>query len=276
MPRARREDATNPISALPAFRTVGVPSHLTSFLTGLILTGFCGRSMGPRENVHMLLRAILSQQSVERALPEPQREDSGKADSVSRRFLRLGGCATGFGSPRVSVVDDGEKLAIATKGIPMWFVVVCLTLPLAAVVALFLYVWIADGVCDWRFIPFFVLGPIVALEIGNLASWLNRKAGDGVVRAVLDRAAQTLELRDYGVTLPARMIKELILVRGWQTKRTEGETDSTWAIELSVVGETATSEVWRWHVITGRGRRLEEFADEVAREFRICLSKCRA
>jgi hypothetical protein len=223
----------------------------------------------------MLLTTILSQQSAERALPEPQREEPGKADSVSRRFLWLGGCETSFGSPRVSVVEDGEKLAIATKGIPMWFVVVCLTLPLAAIVVAFLYVWIADGVCDWRFIPFFVLGPIAALEVGSLVRLLNRKAGDGIVRAVLDRTAQTLELRDYGVTLPAPMIKELILVRGWQTKRTGPETDSTWAIELSVVAETATGEVWRWHVITGQGRRLEEFADEVSRAFRICLSNCR-
>lgn len=224
----------------------------------------------------MLLTAILSRQSVEPPLPEPQREDPTKLGSFPRRFLWLGGCETGFGSPRVSLVDDGQKLAIATRGIPMWFVVACLALPLVTVVGAFLYFWIVDGVCDWRFIPFFVLGPFAALELVSLVRWLNRKAGDGIVRAVLDRTAQTLELRDYGVILDARRMKELILIRGWQTKRTGRDTDSTWALEVSVVGETATGEVWRWHVITGQGRRLEEFADEVSRELRVCLSRCRA
>jgi hypothetical protein len=158
----------------------------------------------------------------------------------------------------------------------MWLVAVCLAVPHAAIVAAFLYVWIVDGVCDWRFVLAFVLGPIAALELWNLVRWLNRKAGDGIVRAVLDRTAQTLELRDYGVTLPARMIKELVLLRSWQTKRGEREINSTWAIELSVVGEAETGEVWRWHVITGQGRRLEAFADEVACALRIRVTDCRA
>jgi hypothetical protein len=223
----------------------------------------------------MLLTSILSERNAQPARPEPQREEPGNVDAGARRFMWLGGCETGFGAPRVSVVDDGEKLAIETKGIPMWFVAVCLVAPLIALVAAFLYVWIVDGVCDWRFVLAFVLGPIAALELWNLVRWLNRKAGDGIVRAVLDRTAQTLELRDYGVTLPARMIKELILVRGWQTNRAEREINSTWAIELSVVGEAETGEVWRWHVITGQGRQLEKFAEDVARALRVCLSDCR-
>jgi hypothetical protein len=224
----------------------------------------------------MLLTAILSQHKVESPLPEPQRENPGNPSPLPRRFLWLGGCETGFGAPRVSLVDDGRTLAIATRGIPMGFVAFCLALPLAAVVGAFMYFWIVDGVCEWRLIPCFILGPIAVLEIVDLVRWLNRRAGDGTVRAVLDRTAQTLELRDYGVTLDARRLKELILVRGWQAKRTERETSSTWAIELSVVAETAPGEAWRWHVITGHGRRVEEFADEVSRQLQVCLSRIRA
>src|SRR5262245_31539407 len=107
----------------------------------------------------MLLTRILSEQKAQPGLPEPQRDAPGNVDTGARGFLWLGGCETGFGAPRVSVVDDGEKVAIAARGIPMWFVAVCLAVPLAAIVAAFLYVGIVNGVCDWRFIPGFVLGP---------------------------------------------------------------------------------------------------------------------
>lgn len=221
----------------------------------------------------MLLTAILSGLPAIRTLPEPQRQDMSQLADAPGTFLCNEGCETGFGAAAARLADDGQKLSIATKGMPLWFVVACMALPLAAVGGAFCYRWIVHGVCEWGLVILLALVPFVAVELVSLVRWLNRRTGVGLVRAVLDRAARTLELRDYGVTLDERSIRDVILIRGWQRKKDREGSTGTWAVELSVIGVLPDGEAWRWHVITGHGRALEKFAAEASSALDTRLSR---
>lgn len=221
----------------------------------------------------MLLTAILSGRPAIRTLPEPQRQDMSQLADARGKFFCSAGCETGFGAAAAQLADDGQKLSIATKGMSMWFVVACVALPFAGAGGMFCYRWIVHGVCEWGLALCLALAPVVAVEVVSLVRWLNRRAGDGVVRAVLDRAARTLELRDYGVTLDERSIRDVILIRGWQRKRDREGSTGTWAVELSVIGVLPDGEAWRWHVITGHGRALEKFAAEASSALDTRLSR---
>src|SRR5688572_11793585 len=99
----------------------------------------------------MLLTALLSQFPATQVKPEPQPWSGGDG----REFMWLGGAETGFGASGVVLHDDGRRLAIAARGIPMGFALACLALPFVVAAAVFIYrVW-AYGRYEWMILPIF-------------------------------------------------------------------------------------------------------------------------
>ncbi len=110
-------------------------------------------------------------------------------------------------------------------------------IPASVIVLLFLRALLWQRQFDSLLAIGCVLSPFIILDLLGFCSILNRRAGDGQVRLVVDRVARIVELKDFGLTIPFGQVRRLILVRGWQTQKDKRGSNSTWALELSVVAE---------------------------------------
>jgi hypothetical protein len=207
--------------------------------------------------------------------PNPQPEDPSKAGG-RRGFMWQGGFASPIVNPSIKLVDDGRTLSVKLRGMRLWVVGIIGSVPLLAFIAYFLYEGIAKGRYPWSMSPALVLGP---LAVGTLVMFVHyANAEVERVIAVLDRAARTLELRDYGLVLHASAMKELVLVRGFQVHQTSKSVSMRSVSELTIVAQPAAadgtaSETMRWHVTTAYGREVERLADTISRECGVPVSK---
>jgi hypothetical protein len=168
-------------------------------------------------------------------------------------------------SVSVQVEDTPERLVAHPRGFPLWFVTVCVTIPVSILTG-----YMATKAFQSGLHPFDVLG----LAAGYLAAptllgmvwWMNRgqvKRGDFFV---LDKVQRSLALPRSGVRLPQGQIRAFVEVRAWHTVRDEEGPSGEWLAGLSVLARTGNGETDRYPVIacqrTGAVRRLGEMLAE--------------
>lgn len=208
--------------------------------------------------------------------PEPVRFDEPMAQPEQIGFMSSQVCRTGFGAFRLQCLDDGLTLVLKTKGIPVWFVIGCFLIPASGFVAYFVKTLVWDGKVDvfmvWGCIAF----PIIIADILGFVRIMNRRAGDGKLRLIFDRAAGMVELPELGLTIPSKAIRRWILVQGFQSKKDKRETNSTWVAELSLVAEGDWDGLRRIHVISVSGPRIPRIAERLAAETHVPLTSCRS
>jgi hypothetical protein len=181
------------------------------------------------------------------------------ADLTDARLARL--VDPGGRSVSVQVEDTPEQLVAHPRGIPLWFVTVCVLVPLGIVSG-----YLANKAFQGGLQPFDVFG----LALGCLAApafigliWLLNqeqvKRGDFFV---LDKAHRTLALPRHGLQLQHGQIQGFVEVQAWYTVRDNDGWSSDWLAELSVLVPTVSGEVARYSVIAcqriGAVRRLGE------------------
>ncbi len=220
----------------------------------------------------MILTAIASSADSPTFQPDPVPFDNSVADNTLVSFMSSVGCRTGFGAAGFRYQDDGKRLVLITKCIPIWFVAICLMIPASVIVLLFLRELIWQRQFDSLLAIGCVLSPFIILDFLGFCSILNRRAGDGQVRLVVDRVARIVELKDLGLTIPFGQVRRLILVRGWQTQKDKRGSNSTWALELSVVAEGEWDGLRRVHVVTTGRNGLRKVADELALALNVSLT----
>ena len=181
------------------------------------------------------------------------------AELTDARLARL--VDPGGRSVSVQVEDTPERLVARPRGFPLWFVTVCVMIPVSILSG-----YMATKAFQAGLQPFDVLGLaagfLAAPTLIGLVWWMNReqvKRGDFFV---LDKVQRSLALPRSGVHLPHGQIGGFVEVHGWHTIRNEEGPSSEWLAELSVLARTADSETARYPVIacqrTGAVRRLGE------------------
>jgi hypothetical protein len=175
---------------------------------------------------------------------------------------RLAGLVEPVGrSVSVQVEDTPERLVARPCGFPLWFVTVCMIIPVSILTA-----YMAIMVFQAGLRPFDMLGLaagyLAAPMLIGLVWWQNReqvKRGDFFV---LDKVQRSLALPRSRVHLPCGQIRGFVEVHAWHTVRDEEGSSSEWLAELSVRASIGNGEIVRYPVIacqrTGAVRRLAE------------------
>jgi hypothetical protein len=175
---------------------------------------------------------------------------------------RLAGLVDPAGrSVSVRVEDTPERLVVRPRGFPLWFVTVCVMIPVSILTG-----YMATKAFQAGLHPFDVLGLaagyLAAATLIGLVWRMNReqlKRGDFFV---LDKVQRSLALPRSGVHLPHGQIGGFVEVHAWHTVRDEEGSSSEWLVELSVLAHTGNGEIARYPVIacqrTGAVRKLGE------------------
>ena len=164
-------------------------------------------------------------------------------------------------SVSVQVEDTPERLVAHPRGIPLWFVTVCVVIPVGLLTG-----YLANKAFQGGFHPFDVFGLtagyLAAPALIGLVWWMNQeqlKRGDFFV---LDKAQRTLVLPRRDLHLQHGQIQGFAEVRAWHTVRDEEGPSSEWLAELTVLVRFGNGEIGRYPVIacqrTGAVRRLGE------------------
>jgi hypothetical protein len=185
------------------------------------------------------------------------------AELTDARLARL--VDPGGRSVSVEVEDTPERLVARPRGFPLWFVTVCVMIPVSSLTG-----YVVTKAFQGGLHPFEVLGLAAGLAVGSLAAppliglvwWMNReqvKRGDFFV---LDKVQRALALPRSGLQLQHGQILGFVEVHAWHTVRDEEGPSSEWLAELSVLVRTGNGEIARYPVIacqrTGAVRRLGE------------------
>jgi hypothetical protein len=164
-------------------------------------------------------------------------------------------------SVSVHVEDTPERLVAHPRGIPFWFVTVCVVIPVGTLTG-----YLANKAFQAGLHPFDVLGLaagyLAAPTLIGLVWWMNReqvKRGDFFA---LDKVQRTLALPRSGLHLQHGQVQGFVEVHAWHTVRYEEGPSSEWLAELSVLVRAGNGEIARYPVIacqrTGAVRRLGE------------------
>ena len=162
-------------------------------------------------------------------------------------------------SVSVQVEDTPERLVGHPRGFPLWFVTVCVMIPVSILTGYMATKAFQAGLHPCDFLGLAV-GYLAAPTLIGLVWWMNReqvKRGDFFV---LDKVQRSLALPRSGVHLPHGQIRGFVEVHGWHTIRNEEGPSSEWLAELSVLVRTGNGAIARYPVIacqrTGAVRRL--------------------
>ena len=115
------------------------------------------------------------------------------------------------------VEDNANELSVRPAPLPLWFVMLCVTVPVVVFI-----VWIVSRVIDAGFdgieaVAFVVGVPMALLAwVGVVGAFhvLNRRAERTPASFVLDKSRQTLSLPRFDLTLPHPRIVAVIEVQG--------------------------------------------------------------
>src|SRR5262245_40305456 len=182
-----------------------------------------------------------------------------EAELIDARLARL--VDPGGRSVSVQVEDTPERLVAHPRGFPLWFVMVCVVIPVGILSG-----YLVNKAFQQGLHPLEVLGLasgyLAAPTLIGLVWWMNReqvKRGDFFV---LDKVQRTLTLPRNGLQLQNGQILGFVQVYAWHTKRDEEGPFSEWLAELSVLVSTERGEVARYPVVaclrTGAVHRLGE------------------
>ena len=173
----------------------------------------------------------------------------------------------------VRLDDDGTTLTGRPKGIPMWFVWVCLLVPAGIFVGAL--VWMnpfADPdplTRAWGFLAALAI-PVVLVGGPLVFARLNRLEGRRGDFFVFDRAAGSLTLPRAGVTLRRGDVAELVEIRAWRRVRYRRGRSDTYVHELSVLARGPGGTLTRYPVVgAGHGKPVARVADELAAAFGV-------
>jgi hypothetical protein len=179
-------------------------------------------------------------------------------------------------SVSVQVDDTPERLVAHPRGFPLWFVTVCVVIPVGIFTG-----YLVNKAFPQGLHPFDVLGLaagyLAAPTVIGLVWLLNReqvKRGDFFV---LDRVQRTLALPRSGLHLQRGQIQGFVEVHAWHTVRYDEGPSSEWLAELSVLVRAGDGKVARYSVIAcqrtgvvrGLGKSLAEFFGVERRVLRL-------
>lgn len=183
---------------------------------------------------------------------------------------------TSIGTLGFGYKDDGNRIEIWQQLFPIWLFWTVMPIPLIGMVAKLIYEWRQHGVIEWPLLVGFCLSPIAVLGCLMMIKAINSHHRAGEVRAILDRAARTIELLDYGVTLTATSATHVVIASGLNVFKSQQDSEETKmrTHELSIVGQTEEGEWRRWFVLKWRSGRLDFFAKEIAESLNLTLLKC--
>ena len=116
-----------------------------------------------------------------------------------------------------TVEDNTNELSVRPAPVPLWFVMVCVSLPAVLFIA-----WLVSRVMDAGFdgieaVAFLVGVPMALLAWAGVVALfhvLNRRAERTPASFVLDKSRQTLSLPRFDVTLPHARLVAVVEVRG--------------------------------------------------------------
>src|SRR5262249_24280901 len=133
--------------------------------------------------------------------------------------------------------DTPKRLVAHPRGIPLWFVTVCVMIPVGVVTG-----YRANKAFQAGLDPFDVLGLAAGFHAAptfiGLVWWMN---GEQVKRGdffVLDKFQRTLTLPRNGFNLQDGEIQGFVEVHAWHMVRDEEGPSSEWLAELSVLVST--------------------------------------
>jgi hypothetical protein len=181
------------------------------------------------------------------------------AELTEARLARL--VDPGGRSVSVQVEDTPERLVAHPRGFPLWFVSVCVVIPVGILTGCLATKAFQAGLESFDVLGL-AAGYLAAPTLIGLVWWTNReqvKSGDFFV---LDKVQRTLALPRSGVHLPHGQIRSFVEVLAWHTVPDEEGPSSEWLAELSVLVRTGNGEIARYPVIacqrTDAVRRLGE------------------
>jgi hypothetical protein len=164
-------------------------------------------------------------------------------------------------SVSVQVEDAPERLVAHPRGYPLWFVTVCVMIPVGILTAYLVNKAFQQGLHPFDILGL-VAGYLAAPTLIGLVWWMNREQVNRGDFFVLDKAQRTLALPRRGLHLQPGQIQGFVEVHAWYTVREEEGTSREWLAELSVLVRTGNGEIARYPVIaclrTAAVRRLGE------------------
>ncbi len=182
--------------------------------------------------------------------------DAELTDAQLARLVDPGGR-----SVSIQVEDTPERLVAHPRGIPLWFVTVCVVIPVGLLTGFLANKAFQAGLQGFDLVAL-ATGYLAAPTFIGLVWWMNHeqvKHGDFFV---LDKVQRTLALPRSGLILQPGQIQGFVEVHAWHTIRYEEGPSLEWLAELSVLVRAGNGEIARYPVIacqrTGDVRRLGE------------------
>jgi hypothetical protein len=149
----------------------------------------------------------------------------------------------------VRVTDTPGQLVAQPRGYPLWFVVLCVVIPVGILTGYLGTKAVRQGL-DTLEVPAFVVAYLAAAAFIGLFWAMNRRMVSRGDFFVLDRDQRTLTLPRQGLQLHQGQVRGFVEVHAWHTVRDREGPASEWLAELSVLVSTGSGEVARYPVIT--------------------------
>jgi hypothetical protein len=171
-------------------------------------------------------------------------------------------------SVSVQVEDTPERLVAHPRGIPLWFVTVCVVIPVGLLTAYLANKAFQAGLHSYEVLGL-AAGYLAAPTLIGLVWSMNREQMKRGVFFVLDKVQRTLCLPRSGLLLQQGQIQGFVEVHAWHTVRYEEGPSSEWLAELSVLVCT-NGEIARYSVIAcQRTRTVRRLGESLAEFFGV-------
>jgi hypothetical protein len=158
-------------------------------------------------------------------------------------------------SVSVRVEDTAERLIAQPRGFPLWFVMICLAIPLGGYAGIMVY-----EVVQRKLDPLHLVGvPLACGAVGfffALFRWMNRGQVSKGDFFVLDKDLKILTLPRRGLQIRDDQIRCFVEVHANYVVWRDREEAREWLSELSVLVNTDHGEIARYPVITCMRIRL--------------------
>jgi hypothetical protein len=176
----------------------------------------------------------------------------------------------------LKIEESEDAITVRPTGIPVWFLLLCLSLPIGGLVAVAAVKWLHNEL-DSMLIAMMTIAPPAGIACFALVAFMNRTMLAKGDYFVLDKRRNALTLPRIGVTLRADEIAGFVVVSGWDTMGDIRAGERAWTHELTVLARKDADHLARYPVvISDHGKKIRQLAQNLAGFFHADLRTIRS
>jgi hypothetical protein len=204
---------------------------------------------------------------------------SSESDWKQTPFMAAVAAERGFGTQSLIEVDDGNAIRWTYRGFVGHFKVFTIAscfFPMGVVAGILAWKWFTRGEFDAGLLFIGLISIPIACDFISFLRTMCERQGGGMPCCSLDRSGRSVEFFTPPTTLTWDAVDCWVLVEGWQKRKSEKGSSSTWAMELSCIARDPTGEPRRYHVCTTGTRFLLQTAELLSQMTRKPLHHARS